>query len=665
VTLPDLGGLRRVCAGNLLTDEAELFSYSCDAASGRARPDVVVLAASAAEVQGAVRWCAEHKVPYVARGAGTNLSGGCIPLRGGVVISLARLDRILVVDTKRNVAVVEPGVVNLRLQEALAEVGRFYAPDPASYRVCTIGGNVAENAGGPRCLKYGVTSDHVRAVEAVMPDGTLERFSAEDAGCDFLSLLVGSEGTLGIAVKVWLDILPLPETLATALAAFPSLDAAMGCVSDVIAAGVLPRALEAMDRATIDTIEASAPAGYPRAEAVLLFELEGSPTAVERDLGKLRALCAARGATDLRLATDAAQSDKLWEGRRSAYAALSRTAPSVSVEDGVVPRQALTAAAARIRSIAAEHGLKPHLLFHAGDGNLHPNIPYDSRDPEQCERVRRASHDMLKAYVELGGSISGEHGIGVEKRPAMLWLHEPPALELMRRVKRAIDPDGLANPGKILPLPEDGSADGVPALRRRPPSDAQWSLIERVREKAGAKEPLFVVGTRTKLPAEMAEDKGEFLTTRPMSRVLDFDRANFTVTVEAGILLRELKAELEPEGFYVPLPLMPGTLGGLLAVRPWPGIRRSILGLRILLADGSFMDLGGKVVKNVAGYDLQRALLGSWGTLAVILEATLKLSPVRPEIPNELPKPELPQFGRWHRKLKEAFDPDGRLNRWR
>ncbi|MBI4423933.1 MAG: FAD-binding protein, partial [Elusimicrobia bacterium] len=374
-------GLRRLLdelpGGAVLTSQAERLSYSYDGALDRARPDAVVLAREAEHVRRAVAWCAARGVPFVARGAGTNLSGGCIPLQGGLVVSLAPMNRVLSIEADAGVAVAEPGVVNAQLQKELGLVGRFYAPDPASMRVCTLGGNVAENAGGPRCLKYGVTSNHVLQLEAVMPDGSVERFSTDDGGPDLAGLLVGAEGTLGVVTRVWVRTLRAPESIVTILAGFPSIEAAIDCVSAIVAAGVVPRVLEAMDKMTVESVEAYCHAGYPTSEAVLLIELDGPSAQAEAEAAAVERLCRERGAAELRRASAAAERDRLWEGRRGAYAAVARIAPNVLVEDGVVPRSRLPEAARRVRRIAAEADLVVPLLFHAGDGNLHPNIPYD------------------------------------------------------------------------------------------------------------------------------------------------------------------------------------------------------------------------------------------------------------------------------------------------
>ncbi|MDE2292718.1 MAG: FAD-binding protein, partial [Elusimicrobia bacterium] len=405
-------------------------------------------------------------------------------------------------------------------------------------------------------------------------------------------------------------------------------------------------------------------AGYPKAEAVLLIEVEGGRAEVERDLEAVREHCRRHGATEFRPAREAAERERLWEGRRSAYAALARLAPNVSVEDGVVPRDRLPEAARRLREIAAEHKVEPALLFHAGDGNLHPNTIFDERDALQTGRVRAAGHDILRLCVELGGSISGEHGIGVEKRAAMAWLFSAETLGLFRRMKEALDPRGLANPDKLIPLP--GEAPPGPRLERPAPalSAAARSLAERVREKSASGEELFVIGTGTRIPPGLRAGRGEVLTTRPLASIRRLDRANLLVTAEAGMKVAELKSALEPEGFYLGLPLTTGTLGGLLATRPWPGLRDGVVAMRLLLADGTVCDVGAPVVKSVAGYDVPRLLLGSWGTLAVILEATLKLQRRRPEVPNDVPRARRAPMGPWHRKLKKAFDPRGLLNRW-
>jgi glycolate oxidase subunit GlcD len=638
----------------LLTSEAELAGYSYDAALDRGRPDAVAIPRTAGEVASLVKWCAETGTPFVARGAGTNLSGGCIPLRGGLVISLARLSRILEINVKEGYAVVEPGVVNLNLQKALEEQGYFYAPDPASFKVSTLGGNAAENAGGPRCLKYGTTTNHVLAIEAVMPDGSTAKLSQDDAGPELMSLLVGAEGTLGIITKLKVRVLPIPRTIVTMLAGFSSIESAVECVASIIAAGVTPRVLEAMDKTTVDSVEAYVHAGYPKTEAVLLIEADGD---AEKEAAEIERLCRAAGCSDFRRAEDEAHRDKLWEGRRGAYAAMARLAPNVMVEDGVVPRDKLPEVVRRIRATCAKYGLKKAgLLFHAGDGNIHPNVGFDERDAEETARVRAAGHEILQACVELGGSLSGEHGIGLDKRDAMAWLFTPETLDLFRSLKRALDPKELANPDKLFPLAGQAKNDRP---FRKPPSAPLSAEAERLVTQLRRGSPVQIQGTGSRLQG----GEGELLVTAAMNMILDVDKANFTVTAEAGISVRELHLQLSRMGVYLRLPDTGGTLGGLLAAKPWPGLRDDITGLRLALSSGRVVELGGKVVKNVAGYDVPKLLLGSWGTLGLILDVTFKAYAAPQNVP--APAPAKPfALNPWQAKIKKAMDPENRLNPW-
>lgn len=652
-------------SGRLLRSETELLSYSYDGALERARPDAVVLVRDADEIRRAVSWCASRGVPFTARGAGTNLCGAAIPLRGGVVLALAPLNRIHEIDTAGGTAIVEPGVVNLQLQKELERLGRFYAPDPASFRVCTLGGNVAQNAGGPRCLKYGVTTDHVLAVEAVLPDGSVERFAADDPGPDLLGLLVGAEGTLGVVTRMWLKTLPSPKTIVTILAGFPSIERSIECVSDIIASGVLPRVLEAMDRVTVESIEAYCRAGYPKTEAVLLIELDGPSEAALAEAEAVERRLKANGAIEIRRAREAAERDRLWEGRRGAYAAVARIAPNVSVEDGVVPRGRLPEAVRRLRKISSDLDIVMPLLFHAGDGNLHPNVAYDERDAAETERVKRAGHEVLRACVELEGSISGEHGIGADKRRAMAWLFSPETLALFRRIRDAFDPGRLSNPEKLIPSEREAEPGIAP---RRPLSAAAQKLVSDLKQAAEKGESVSIVGAGTR--RDGAASGHVVLRTAGLDRIVDLDAANYTVTVEAGITLAELAKRLkEADGppFHLPVEPGPGTLGGAIASKACLELRDVVIGMRVALASGEVVELGGKVVKNVAGYDAGKLFFGSWGTFGVILEVTLKLASSQ-ELAWRMKRASSRRTSsagfvpnRWHRALKGAFDPQNRL----
>ncbi len=440
---------------DVIREPEQLRTYECDGLTGRrVVPELVVLPATTAEVQAVVRLCNRESIPFVARGAGTGLSGGALPVAEGIVISLARMNRILEVDADSGQVVVEPGVTNLDVTKAVAPLGFYYAPDPSSQQVCTIGGNVAENSGGAHCLKYGFTVNHVLAADVVLPDGELVELSVWDEGPGLLGVFVGSEGTLGIATRLTLRILRAPESVRTVLAGFEHTDAAGAAVSGTIAAGILPAAIEMMDAITIEAAEAAVNANYPPdCGAVLIVELDGPTAQVEEDLLRIEALCAANGAREVRIASEATDRAAVWRGRKAAFAAMGRVSPDYYVQDGVVPRTKLPEVLRRIDELSQEHGLRVGNVFHAGDGNLHPLVLYDGRIEGQAKRAELLAGQILEACIDAGGSITGEHGVGSDKACAMPLMFGADDLEAMQRLRRAFDPRGLANPGKVFPTP--------------------------------------------------------------------------------------------------------------------------------------------------------------------------------------------------------------------
>jgi len=451
---PDL--LERFAAiTQTIREPEQLRTYECDGLTGhRVVPSLVALPGSAAEVQAVVRLCAEGRIPFVARGAGTGLSGGALPVAEGIVISLARLTRILEIDIERGEIVVEPGVANLDVTKAVADAGFYYAPDPSSQQVCTIGGNVAENSGGAHCLKYGFTVNHVLAAEIVLPDGELVELSVWDGGPDLLGVFIGSEGTLGIATKLTLRILRAPEAVRTLLAGFAHTDDAGGAVSGVIAAGIVPAAIEMMDAVTMEAAEAAVGANYPDGcGAVLIVELDGPTAQVEEDLARVEALCRDNGARELRIASDPADRATVWRGRKAAFAAMGRISPDYYVQDGVVPRTQLPAVLRRIDELSRAGGLRVGNVFHAGDGNLHPLVLYDGRIEGEAARAEELSQKILEVCIDAGGSITGEHGVGTDKACAMPLMFGEDDLAAMQRLRAAFDPVGIANPGKLFPTP--------------------------------------------------------------------------------------------------------------------------------------------------------------------------------------------------------------------
>ena len=441
----------------LITSANQLQTYECDGLTNfRTMPGAVVLPRSTAEVQSVVRICAEHRIPFVARGAGTGLSGGALPASGGIVISFARMNRILEIDIPNHLVIVEPGVINSHVTDAVAAHGYFYAPDPSSQSVCTIGGNIAENAGGAHCLKYGFTTTHVLAMDVVLPSGELVALgsSTSDApGYDLTGVFVGSEGTLGVATKITLRITKRPETVQVLLAAFDSIAAAAQAVSDIIAAGMLPAALEMMDRLSAMASEAAVHPNYPVCEALLLVELDGPEAEVAAQIIEASALCKQNGAWEVRVAQTAADRALIWKGRKAAFAAVGRISPNYIVQDGVIPRTALPLLLEAISQMATDAHLRVANVFHAGDGNLHPLVLYDRAIPGQEQTALDLSERILHLCVDHGGSITGEHGVGKEKQQAMGYMFSEPDLATMQLVRQAFDPHNLANPDKLFPRP--------------------------------------------------------------------------------------------------------------------------------------------------------------------------------------------------------------------
>jgi len=445
-----------VGSGAVLSDPDELLVYESDGLTlFRALADFVVFPTSAEHVASVVRLANREGVPFVARGAGTGLSGGCLPAEGGLVLSMMRMNRVLEVDYENQFAVVEPGLVNLHLSSKVGPRGYYFAPDPTSQQACTIGGNIATNSGGPHTLKYGVTVNHVLGLEVVLPDGEIVWLGGktrDSQGYDLVGVFVGSEGTFGIATKIAVRILKKPQAVKTVLAVFDEIDHASAAVSAIIARGLVPAAVEMIDQLTIQAVEDAFGCGYPRdAAAALLVELDGLQVGLDAEAERIVAACREAGAREVRTARDENERALLWKGRKSAFGAYGRVSPAYMVMDGVIPRTKLPYVLHRVNEIVAAHGLRVGNVFHAGDGNLHPNILYDPRRPGEETRVVAAGAEIMKLCAEVGGSISGEHGIGLEKADFMPLIFSAADLALMQRLKHAFNPTGLCNPGKVFP----------------------------------------------------------------------------------------------------------------------------------------------------------------------------------------------------------------------
>jgi glycolate oxidase subunit GlcD len=723
-----------VGAEAVLAHEDELLVYECDGLpQHKYRPRAVVFPSSTEETAAVMRVLARENIPFTPRGAGTGLSGGALALNRGVVIEMARMRRILKVDEHNRAAIVQTGVVNLHVSRAVAHLGLHYVPDPSSQPTCTIGGNIAENAGGIHCLKYGTTTDHVLGLRVVLAGGEvvdLGGSGTEQPGYDLAGLFIGSEGTFGIATEATLRLVPLPPAVRTLLAEFPEVNDASHAVSAIIAAGVMPAALEMMDREIIRAVEASVfAAGLPLdAGAALLIELDGIEAGIDEEADRVKSICLQYGARDSRLARDEKERKKLWAARKGAFGAIGRISPDSMIQDAVVPRSRLPEVLDSAYRIASRYQLRIANVFHAGDGNLHPLICFDSRFPDQVHRVKEAGRELMETCVRAGGSITGEHGVGFDKRELLSLIFSEPDMDAMLRVRAAFDPTGLCNPGKIIPMlrgcgearlqsnvqspmsnvpaepgadrgPQTGSPAGVveatgsqaapnvegsmsnvksaPGIAQRTnfdPDDAHKQLANIVGEENIPTPPRLRVPTSPLIvaPGSIAEvcevmklasnegwavvpagamtwlDAGEplpraniIVTTRRMNRIIEHEPADLVTIAEAGVTLKDLNEALATKGQWLPLDPPEGTdgqratIGGVVATglggaqQFGYGLpRRHVIGMKVVLADGSLIKVGGRVVKNVAGYDLCKLFTGSYGTLGIIVEVNFKLRPL-------------------------------------
>jgi glycolate oxidase len=625
-------------AERLFTEPARVAPYESDALTAfRRRPEAVVLPETREEVVETVRLCHRERVPFVARGSGTSLSGGSLPVEGGIVIGLNRLNRILDIDPVERIAVVEPGVINAHVTRAAAPHGLFYAPDPSSQSICTIGGNIAFNSGGAHCLKHGMTASHVLAVEAVLPDGEVVRLAA-GAGPDLVGGFVGSEGLLGIALEATLKLLPVPEATHTVLAAYPDLRAAGDAVAAVVAAGLLPVAMEIMDALAIEAAESSVKPGYPKVPALLIVELDGERACVDEDVARLREVIRASGATEVRATEDPAERALIWKGRKSAFSAVGWLAPDYLVQDGCVPRTRLGEALEEIGRLATRAGLRVANVFHAGDGNLHPLILFDGREPGAVERAEALAGEILDLCVSLGGSITGEHGIGLEKRDFLPRMFDAPTLDAMRRVARAVDPLELANRGKMFPTERVGDR----ATRRPGPAPDAFRDAIRALQDAVREHPQVLPRGGGSKPALSTPPEGVVpLVVSGLRGIVEYDPEELTITALAGTPVRVVQETLAAHGqhlpFDPPLARAGATLGGVVAAgtcgsggHRHGGVRDFIIGARFVDGTGALVGAGGRVVKNAAGFDLARLLVGSLGRLGVLVEVAFKVFPAPP-----------------------------------
>ena len=613
---------------NVHTDEISLALNGYDCSQSRHRPDAEITLKKPSLLEPLICLLAEEKIPFIARAAATNHAGSCAAVKGGVVLNLNPLHQIYQIDTRNGFADVAPCAITAELQNALTPLSYFYAPDPASEKVSTLGGNLAQNASGARCLKYGNTSDNTLRAEFITPRGETHVLRHDACGPDWLGLVAGSEGTLGIIKNLRVKILPAAKHVKTFLATFPSLAASVQTVSDLVARGLIPRCVEAMDQITTRAVEDFSHAGYPKdAQALLIIELDGTLKQIKQEAQLLEELCRANSCDTFTAARTEAEREKLWRGRRAAYSAMAALAPNVAVGDGTVPRSELPKALSQVRQIIEQNGVMASLLFHAGDGNFHPQIVFDGRNAEQTRRVNKTLHEILKTCVGFGGTVSGEHGIGVEKRAVMACQYSRETLRLFQQIKRAFDPDNLANPSKIIPVHFEDKT--LPA----PENDVSvLAMAQKIKNRFNQKHSTTLVGTNTQLKSHAAD----ILSAAELNRILEIDKTNYMAVVQAGVKTQDLLRELEKQGVYTFLPpSYTGSIGGLTACKAYPAFIRQITGVQAILPNGDIVNYGGKIMKNAAGYNLCRLFAGSAGALGMITKLTFKIYATPQTLENE------------------------------
>ena len=630
---------------NVLTNKTALLLNCFDGSPVKSLPEAVLEIKDISKLPALIKILNEKKVPFVPRAAATNHDGGAVAIKGGAVLNLNHLDAVEEINTKEGYAVVQCSTVNGNLQKILDKDGFFYAPDPASKEFSTIGGNCALGAGGPKTLKYGATLANVLGADFILPDGTEISLSKNSQGPDLLSLLLRSEGTLGLIKKLRLKILPKPPFKRTFLAYFPSLTDAMLCVKEIISAGIIPSALEALDHATLKASQSSLDA-----QALLIIELDGKRNELPKQAEQIESFCKSNKALKIEKAQQESKRLELWRIRLSAAAALASLGRGLFSLDCAVSRANLPKAIESISAVFGKYGLRAGIVFHAGDGNLHPNIAFDDNNLYELSNIKKAIKEIHQTICVLGGTISAEHGIGVEKRAAMTMMFDENTLKILRKIKTALDPNNVANPDKVLPIASRSSKENSV------PQDI-IPLTEAVKRANAEKKPLSIAGLNTKIKLK----KGNILSLKNLNKIIEIDKTDYTITLQPGVSMKELEEELKKQNLYLPVPAAKGIIGGVFSAKTLTALKDYVTAIQAVMPDGSFVSYGGKYVKNTAGYDLIALMFGARGSYGIVTSLTLRLLPYKPQ------KSETLAFGKrtpgeTELKLKKALDPDNILN---
>ncbi|MBN2005352.1 MAG: FAD-binding protein [Anaerolineae bacterium] len=638
----------RLQLGQVIDDPVELLTYQTDGGVDRGAPSAVMFPYNTGDVQTLMRWCEEHNIPLIARGSGTGLAGGSVATRDGILVSFTQMKKLLKLDVEGRSAIVQPGLINQRLDEMARTAGLYFPPDPASGRATTLGGNIAANAGGPHCFKYGVTTNYITGLKVVLADGSSVQLGGQAMDypeLDFVGLLTGAEGTLGVITEANVRLIQSPPAVKTLLVAFDSIEQAGAAVSAIIAQGLIPATLEMMDQRVMNIVEGYNHPGLPtHAGAALIIDVDGYPASVEPQMEEIVTVLRKHKPLELRVARTEAERTKIWYARKSVSGALAHVAVDHYTVDGSVPRSLLAETLREVIQIGDTWDLPLAFLLHAGDGNLHPMVLIaDPDDEEFMRRLRAGGREMAALFVSKNGTITGEHGVGIEKRDFMPLMHNPDELNVMREIKALFDPNGLLNPDKVLPAgeptPKSEASGAAPVIEKttgKPETVEEAAAL--ISGWAATGRSICVRGGGTKTWSTAQGDA--VLSTEKLRGIRHFAPEDLYLTVGAGTPLDEVQAELNEKGLWLPMlsPWPGATVGGIVSANfnaplrmRYGGVRDLVLALTAVLPDGRIIRAGRPVMKNVAGYDLAKLFIGAHGTLGLVTDITFKLSP-RPRL---------------------------------
>lgn len=653
---------------NVRTDEAALASHSYDSGLSMAQPEAVVFISRTSQVAPVIRILAAAEIPFIPYMSGTNLTGGTIPLRGGVALNMSRLDKIIYINPERQEVLVEAGVINDNLQKALKPFGLFFAVNPASSSVCTIGGNIAENSSGTNWLAYGSACDSLLKLETVTPDGETHIWQADGAGPDLMDIVPGSEGTLCVITRAWLKVHRIPTHTMTMAVAFPTLDNALNAAENLLDANLPLSSLEILDKTALDASLKKRTFIFPHTMRSLIIADINATTTEElaEQASKVEQICLDNSSLAKETATEEKDRERLWDIRRKAFPSLAKIAPDIVLEESCVPREKLSIAVRKTREILRTYRLTAGIIISPGSGSIQPHIVFDRRISQDLRRVKTARGNLIKECLALGGSVAGDYGIGVDKRLLLNWLYSPDELDFLSKIKHSFDPKKLANPDKILPVNEDDAMfQDAEKNKSRPELDAHvHTILATLRSRADSRTASVILGSGTQLKVPPETEKLKMLDTRFLSMPPEINKANMTVRAGAGVNINDLRKILNDEGLDLQMPETEGTLGGIIASGRVPEIAKILLGMEIATAEGIYLNFTQQTLKAAKAYDICSLFCGSRGAYGVILSAVMQICHTcdRRDFTPTMPVPFAPE--KIHRVFKKAVDPENFLNPW-